>query len=492
MLDTRAIESAVYPYLGPDKTLDDIEGARAALEKAYATAGYQTVYVTIPKQTVHDGIVELKAVEAKIGTIAIKGNKWVPDHEVSAALPSLQAGSVPNVKNLNSDLTALNSQSADLQVTPQLKPGAKPETIDVDLDVADKLALHGGIEMNNRYSRNTHQYRLQANAEYDNLWGLNHSLSGVYDVAPQDPADSEIFSATYTAPVPGTDIKLSLTGLRSNSDVGALGSTDVLGKGWSASLAAEAPLGMIGSYFQYVQASVSYKRFTDIVTLGSGSSSTVNTAPITYYPVSLSYNGSLREGANDLSFSLSANFAFRHLGSNSPSFDYARHGADGNFFYLKGDFDYLRHLPYGFDVYLEGAGQFASEPLISNEEFSVGGDGSVRGYLQSEGIGDKGMQGTLELRSPSLAPYLGKGTSSWLNDLRLVGFMDAGGAWVQDALKGQQNFYSLRSAGAGTTLQLLDHFNGSLYWAYPLKSTGASTDTHYGQSRLQFRVWTQF
>jgi len=488
VLETRAIESAVYPYLGPDKTLDDIEGARAALEKAYAAAGYQTVYVTIPKQTVHDGIVRLKASEAKIGVIAIKGNKWVPDREVSTALPSLQAGTVPNVKDLNGDLTALNARSADLQVTPQLKQGAAPSTIDVDLDVADKLALHGGVEINNKYSRNTHQYRLQANASYDDLWGLDHSLSAVYNVAPEDPADSEIFSATYTAPVPGTDFKLSLTGLRSNSDVAALGGTDVLGKGWSASLAASVPLGTVGNYFHYVQASVSYKRFTDIVTL----SSTVDTAPITYYPVSLSYNGSWREGANDLSLNLSANFAFRHLGSNSSTFDYARHGADGNFFYLKGGFDYLRHLPYGFDLYLEGAGQYASEPLISNEEFSLGGDGSVRGYLQSEGIGDKGVQGTLELRSPSLAPYLGKRVSVWLNDLRLVGFFDGGRAWVQDALKGQQNLYSLRSTGAGTTVQLFDHFNGSLYWAYPLKSTGVSTDTRYGQSRLQFRVWTQF
>src|SRR5215469_7160623 len=51
------VEEAVYPYLGPGRTTEDVEHARAALEKAYQDKGYQTVSVQIPPQQVRNGVV---------------------------------------------------------------------------------------------------------------------------------------------------------------------------------------------------------------------------------------------------------------------------------------------------------------------------------------------------------------------------------------------------------------------------------------------------
>ena len=48
-----SVEEAVYPFLGPERTVGDIEKARAALEKAYHDAGFQTVSVEIPRQSVN-------------------------------------------------------------------------------------------------------------------------------------------------------------------------------------------------------------------------------------------------------------------------------------------------------------------------------------------------------------------------------------------------------------------------------------------------------
>ena len=50
VLDARDIEKAVYPYLGPDRTLADIESAREALQTIYQERGYQSVYVELPEQ----------------------------------------------------------------------------------------------------------------------------------------------------------------------------------------------------------------------------------------------------------------------------------------------------------------------------------------------------------------------------------------------------------------------------------------------------------
>lgn len=48
VLDARTIEKAVTPFLGPERTLKDVEGARDALLAAYQSAGYQSVYVDLP------------------------------------------------------------------------------------------------------------------------------------------------------------------------------------------------------------------------------------------------------------------------------------------------------------------------------------------------------------------------------------------------------------------------------------------------------------
>lgn len=497
VLGEEAIDAAVEPYLGPDKTMADIDGARAALEKAYAARGYQTVYVVLPPQTVRGGVVRLKAVETKVGTVTVTGLEHTTKERITDSLPSLAPGAVPNLKTLNSDLIALNSQSNDRQVTPSMKPGKQPDTIDVDLNVQDQLPVHGGLELNNKYSQDTRPLRLQANLEYDDLWGLGHSVSGLYSVAPEDPANGEVYALTYSAPVPGTDIKLSLTGLRSNSNVATLGATDVLGRGNSVTLGATWSLGTSGDYFHYLQAGFAWKDFNDTVSQGGQSTP----APITYYPLSLTYVGTFREPNDQLSFNLGATLSFRGLGSNQAAFDNARYKADGDFFYFKGGANWLHNLPYGIDLYSEVDGQIANRPLVSNEQFSIGGDGSVRGYLQSQGLGDDGVRSTLELRSPSLSQWMGAFANSHIDDLRLVGFVDAGRAWLHDPLPQQRSAYDFRSVGFGVTGQAVKYLNASLFVADPLdtftvlgtnNTISQSDSTFAGKLRLQFRVWTQF
>ena len=55
-LDQDTVEAAVYPYLGPQRTRQDVACRAQALQKAYQSRGYQSVVVEIPAQTVSDGI----------------------------------------------------------------------------------------------------------------------------------------------------------------------------------------------------------------------------------------------------------------------------------------------------------------------------------------------------------------------------------------------------------------------------------------------------
>ena len=55
LLDRVLVERAVYPFLGQNKTVNDVEAARQALEIFYRDSGYATVVVDIPEQEVKAG-----------------------------------------------------------------------------------------------------------------------------------------------------------------------------------------------------------------------------------------------------------------------------------------------------------------------------------------------------------------------------------------------------------------------------------------------------
>jgi hemolysin activation/secretion protein len=67
VLDARSIERAVSPFLGPGRSLKDIEAARDALLEAYQAKGYQSVYVDLPEQQVTQGLVFLQVSETRVG-----------------------------------------------------------------------------------------------------------------------------------------------------------------------------------------------------------------------------------------------------------------------------------------------------------------------------------------------------------------------------------------------------------------------------------------
>jgi len=75
--------------------LDDVEAARAALEKVYHDRGYQTVFVDIPEQDVADAIVRLRVTEAKLRDVSIGGARYYSERKILAALPEAKPGAVP-------------------------------------------------------------------------------------------------------------------------------------------------------------------------------------------------------------------------------------------------------------------------------------------------------------------------------------------------------------------------------------------------------------
>jgi len=106
----------------------------------------------------------------------------------------------------------------------------------------------------------------------------------------------------------------------------------------------------------------------------------------------------------------------------------------------------------------------------------------VRGYLESEALGDSALRAALELHGPSFA-------AGHFSDLHLLAFVDGATLRVQEALPGQENSYTLAAAGVGVRARMNRFLLGALDLAQPLRD---GTTTEQGDTRLHFRLTSEF
>jgi hemolysin activation/secretion protein len=477
LLETRDIERSIYGHLGPQKSIADVEAASAALEKLYRDAGYQTVFVNIPEQDVRNGIVRLEVTEGSVERVRITGSRYFSLGRIREKLPALQPGEVPNLQALQEQLTVLNQATPDREITPVMRAGKTPGTLEVELMVKDRLPLHGGLELNNRHTEDTSSLRTNATLQYDNLWQKEHSLSLFAQTAPQDTDDVKVISGTYAFRLPDDKTYVALYGVKTKSDVATAGDLSVIGDGYILGSRLILPLPGVESYLHNVILGADYKNFNNAVEQTD--------TPIDYINWSAQYRGTVLGGQSRTNFGIGVNFGIRGVVNNEGEFSDKRFNGKPNYAYLVGSADHLHKLPGSFGIFASLSGQLADSPLIDNEQFSAGGATSVRGYYESQELGDDALQGTLELRTPSLVNRL----PDYVDDLYFHAFLDGAKLWVKDPLPGQKDHFELAGTGIGMRVEMLEDLRGALDTAWALQDDAS---VERGDNRTYFSVEYEF
>ncbi len=483
LIEQAEVEAAVYPFLGPERSRADIDRAVEALQKAYQAHGYQTVVVDFPAQVVStriENIVRLRVAETPIGRLKVTGSRFYSPEVIRREAPALQEGQAPNITLAGQQITELN-RLPGRRVEPLVHAGRTPGTVDVDLKVTDSAPVHASIELTNDHNQNTDPLRVSGTLRYDNLWQMGHSASFTYSVAPTNRNQSEIFAGSYLAPVWHTPFSVLVFGYHSNSDVASLGGTNVLGKGYAVGVRAIDQLPHLGNLTQSLSLGFDFKNFDEAIAPTSATS----TDAIHYWPVTATYTLQ-RDGTRATTkASLGVTAGIAGLGSNTAAFENKRANARPDFVRLNLDITQTETLPHGFLASARLSGQLADQPLVSSEQFAAGGMSSVRGYLQSEAVGDEGLSGAMEVVSPPLSPRLG----GLFGTVRAFVFVDGAVLRVLDPLPSQTDMFSLASAGAGLRVELLRHLKGEVALAAPLIAGAA---THVDRPRATFSLKSDF
>ncbi|HEX9045440.1 MAG TPA: POTRA domain-containing protein [Verrucomicrobiae bacterium] len=181
-------------YTGTNVDFPRLREGLVQLQMRYHDLGYPTIGVTLPPQKLTNGVVKVKVTEGRLSKITLNGNTHFSDANIRRALPSLTTNILINNKWFQPELDQANA-NRDRQIYPVIGAGPDPGTTELTLNVKDRLPLHGRVEVNDKSSPGTPLLRIDAAAQYANLWQLEHQIGFDYNFSPQQfkPANSVNF-----------------------------------------------------------------------------------------------------------------------------------------------------------------------------------------------------------------------------------------------------------------------------------------------------------
>lgn len=209
----------------------------------------------------------------------------------------------------------------------------------------------------------------------------------------------------------------------------------------------------------------------------------VDYLPLTY---NISFSGTDKTGNTFAQLGLNAN-----LVGDKADFVASSYSTKAQANYLKATFNFSREqqLFSGWSLLLRGNGQLTTTPLISNEQFALGGLNSVRGYYDGDEYGDHGWFSSIEARTPFITgdvPVWSGTAPVWL---RGTVFVDVGQRFYIDDTAVTPAHRTLSGAGFGLSANINNRVDAKLTIAWPFAD---SSNTKAGSPRANFSIGAQF
>ena len=147
---------------------------------------------------------------------------------------------------------------------------------------------------------------------------------------------------------------------------------------------------------------------------------------------------------------------------------------------IQGQFARRFDALFGTELLARADLQVAADPLLTLEQFSLGGHASVRGYRENQIVSDNGFSASVEARIPVWRRP--DGTSI----VQLAPFVDVGHAWDDDVRPSARSI-TIGSAGLGLRVSPFTWLDGQVYWAQPFVGVG-NPNSSLADAGVHFRV----
>jgi hemolysin activation/secretion protein len=385
-------------YVGPDKTLADLEDAAKDIEVALQRSGLFLAQAYVPEQNLSDGIVTLQVLEGRLGAVKIEtepGVKVSPEL-MDQIVAKLRGNPVAERELIEQALFTLGDLRG-ITATSTLTPGDKVGQADLTIKVGPSRGYAFSIEYDNAGSLYTGKSRIYAGADWYNAIGRGDVAS----LKMQLSEGSAFARLAWLTPINavGTKFGIAASFLKYKLGTDLFDPLDAEGTASAFSLQLLHPQIRSRNHNLFLQASLDTRRFNDQVhAIALDSEKRI--------PVygTLGVVGDFRDtvGGGGIS-NYSANIVAGKLDIQTPgeaAIDAAAFKTAGNYAKLVATASRLQVLPNKDYLFFGAQGQFASKDLDSSEKFSMGGPNGVRAYPSPESPSDSAVILTWEYRKP--------------------------------------------------------------------------------------------
>ena len=461
---------------GRNVTADELEEARQVLTLFYVNHGFINSGAVLPDQDMKDGIVRFQIVEGRLTDVSIHGNNWFQTWWLRNRVRQA-AGTPLNFNDLKQGLQLMRENPMVSQVNAELRPGGSPGESYLDMEVKDAQPFRFSIEAVNNRPPSVGSEIFWAHASDLSLTGNNDPLNLDYGILQSNNSGVEFsdwrnIDGNYTAPISPWGTTLQVRASKSDSSLieqpfTVLDITSTLEQ-YGATVRQpiiETPAQQFALALSVDDRRLSNKVFDLPFSISPGEINGVEDVFAVRF---------IQEYINRSQIQVfSARSAFS-TGLNALGATINAHSPDGHFYTWLGQSQYIRRLGNSDNLLvLRLNAQLADRPLLSLEQFELGGSSNVRGYLENQVFRDNGVFGSAEFRIPVLedkdhnsllafAPFADIG-AAWNST---NAFEDNNGSGLSPHVSSQA--VGLPSVGLGLLFNPDKYVSAQIYWGYAL------------------------
>lgn len=453
--DSIAFTTAYEDFLAERVGGSEIETIVDRITKMYTDAGYFLSRAVAPQQDIVGGLLRVRAVEGYFKNVSFTG-----DYPGKAALrrytAPIRAARPAKMATLERALFLMND-NAGVAIDPSVEP-IDEAAGEYELIVQLKhKAVDAFARLDNRGTPEVGRLQGWIGASVNSLLGFGERIGATFITVPSEPEELLYGAVSSDIPIGAYGTSLSLFGAYSTIDAGSSSEPfDSESRSYQFIGRLSHPLIRSKEQNLWINGSFDFRNFRE-----KQFGSTVISDRIRTLRLGASYQLQDRfKGQTRVSVGVSQGLDILDASDNGST-KRSRSNGRNDFTKVAGDIVRRQTITELLAVQAAVAGQWAAVPLLSYEEFAVGGEQFGRAYDFSEISGEHGVAGSVELQ-------LGrKSTWRWLDEYQLYGFYDIGSVWNKVSVGGDGRS-SLSSAGAGVRLKVFDMLQTNFEAAKPL------------------------
>lgn len=389
LISPEELQAEVRSFVGRDCTITDLREAAARISAAYRKRGL-LAYVSIPAQTLRDGMVRLQVIEARLGKVTVDAGPDVrlkPDVAQSFITSRVSEGDVVRLDKVASGIAALRTISG-VDARGILRAGAAPGSTDVHLRLAEQRPVAFTALIDNQTTSELGGVRLLG------IIALNDFDGEGKRVALTGQLTEHSRFAEITTALPLSYGKLWLDGAVSFVDYSIGSAVEASGSGKAANIGLRWYAGQRSSAPVMLTSGFEYRRISNDL-------ANVNVASNRLMALSFGVYSMLagKDSRGTTAVDLRLRVGDLDLGGNSGNLDFDSTTAqtNGRFAKLTGLVAYSYPIDRNWGVRFALNGQIASKNLNGIERLAFGGPGGVAGYSIARLDGDEGALASFEL-----------------------------------------------------------------------------------------------